>query len=48
MPLLSALKGRSRWISEFKASLVYRVSSTIAKTTQRNKVCLEKQTSKNN
>jgi hypothetical protein len=33
--------GRGRWISEFKASLVYRVSSRIARTTQRNPV-LEK------
>ena len=26
MPLIPALGGRGRWISEFKASLVYRVS----------------------
>jgi hypothetical protein len=32
------LGGRGRWISEFKASLVYRVSSRTAKTTQRNPV----------
>jgi hypothetical protein len=32
------LGGRGRWISEFKASLVYRVSSRIARTTQRNPV----------
>jgi hypothetical protein len=30
------LGGRGRWISEFEASLVYRVSSRIAKATQRN------------
>jgi hypothetical protein len=32
------LGGRSRWISEFKASLVYRVSSRTARATQRNPV----------
>ena len=30
--------GRGRWISEFEASLVYRVSSRTAKTIQRNPV----------
>ncbi|EDL05734.1 mCG146067, partial [Mus musculus] len=30
--------GRGRWISEFKASLVYKVSSRIARATQRNPV----------
>ena len=30
--------GRGRWISEFKASLVYRVSSRTARTAQRNLV----------
>jgi hypothetical protein len=30
------LGGRGRQISEFKASLVYRVSSRIARATQRN------------
>jgi hypothetical protein len=30
------LGGRSRWISEFEASLVYRVSSRTARATQRN------------
>jgi hypothetical protein len=46
MPLISAL-GRQRQadISEFEASLVYRVSSRTAKATQR-KPCLEKQTNK--
>jgi hypothetical protein len=32
------LGGRGRQISEFKSSLVYRVSSRIARTTQRNPV----------
>jgi hypothetical protein len=35
------LGGRGRWISEFEASLVYRVSSRTARATQR-KPCLEK------
>jgi hypothetical protein len=35
------LGGRGRWISEFEASLVYRVSSRTARATQRNPV-LEK------
>jgi hypothetical protein len=30
------LGGRGRWISEFEASLVYRVSSRIARDIQRN------------
>jgi hypothetical protein len=38
------LGGRGRGISEFKASLVYRVSSRIARATQRNHV--SKQTNK--
>jgi hypothetical protein len=29
--------GRGRWISELEASLVYRVSSRVARATQRNK-----------
>ena len=33
-------------LSEFKASLVYRVSSRTAGTTQRNKPCLEKKQNK--
>jgi len=39
-PLIPALwiKGRSRQISEFEASLVYRVNSRIARATQRNSV----------
>jgi hypothetical protein len=32
------LRGRGRQISEFKASLVYRVSSRTARATQRNPV----------
>jgi hypothetical protein len=32
------LRGRGRQISEFEASLVYRVSSRIARATQRNPV----------
>jgi hypothetical protein len=32
------LGGRGRWISEFEASLVYRVSSRIARAAQRNPV----------
>jgi hypothetical protein len=31
-------RGRGRWISEFEASLVYRVSSRTARATQRNPV----------
>jgi hypothetical protein len=41
------LGGRDRRISEFEASLVYRVSSRIARATQRNPVP-KKQTNKNN
>jgi hypothetical protein len=37
------LGGRGRWISEFEASLVYRVSSRTAKTTQRNRVSKKQQ-----
>jgi hypothetical protein len=32
------LGDRGRWISEFEASLVYRVSSRTARTTQRNPI----------
>jgi hypothetical protein len=32
------LGGRGRWLSEFEASLVYRVSSRTARATQRNPV----------
>jgi hypothetical protein len=40
------LGGRGRWISEFEASLVYRVSSRTARATQKNPV-LKKQTKTN-
>jgi hypothetical protein len=36
------LGGRGRWISEFEASLVYRVSSRTARTAQRNPVSKNK------
>ena len=38
MPLIPALRGRGRWISEFEASLVYKVSSRTARAIQRNPV----------
>jgi hypothetical protein len=38
------LGGRDRQISEFKASLVYRVSSRTARAIQRNPVSKNKQT----
>jgi hypothetical protein len=38
MPIILALRRQSRQISEFKASLVYRVSSRTARATQRNPV----------
>jgi hypothetical protein len=37
-PLIPALRCRSTQISEFEASLVYRVSSRIARAIQRNPV----------
>jgi hypothetical protein len=36
------LGGRGRWISEFKASLVYKVSSRTARAIQRNPVSKKK------
>jgi hypothetical protein len=36
------LGGRGRWISEFEASLVYRVSSRTARAVQRNPVSKNK------
>jgi hypothetical protein len=36
------LEGRGRWISEFEASLVYRMSSRTARTAQRNPVSKKK------
>jgi hypothetical protein len=50
MPLIPALGGRGRQISDFKSSLVYRVSSRTARATQRNPVSnkqTNKQTNKN-
>jgi hypothetical protein len=40
------LGGRGRWISEFEASLVYRVSSRTARATQRNPVSKTKKKKK--
>jgi hypothetical protein len=40
------LGGRSRWISEFKASLVYRVSSKTARAIQRDPVSKNKNKNK--
>jgi hypothetical protein len=40
------LGGRGRQISEFKASLVYRVSSRTARATQRNPVSKKQKTNK--
>jgi hypothetical protein len=42
------LGGRGRRISEFEASLIYRVSSRTARTTQRNPVSKKKPKNKNN
>jgi hypothetical protein len=42
------LVGRGRQISEFKASLVYRMSSRTARATQRNPVLKKKQNKKQN
>jgi hypothetical protein len=42
------LGGRGRQISEFEASLVYRVSSRTARTTQRNPVSKNKKQKKKN
>jgi hypothetical protein len=40
------LGGRGRWISEFKANLVYKVSSRTARATQRNPVSKNKNKNK--
>jgi len=40
------LGGRGRWISEFKASLVYKVSSRTARAIQRNPVSKNKKQKK--
>jgi hypothetical protein len=42
MPLIPALGSRGRWISEFEDSLVYKVSSRIARAIQRNPVSKNK------
>jgi hypothetical protein len=42
------LGGRGRQISEFEASLVYKVSSRIARATQRNPVSKNQKKKKNN
>ena len=38
MPFIPALRRQRQWISEFEASLVYRVSSRTARATRRNPV----------
>jgi hypothetical protein len=45
-PLIPALGSRGRQISEFEASLVYRVSSRTTRATQRNPVSKKKQNKK--
>jgi hypothetical protein len=42
------LGGRGRWISEFEASLVYRVRSRTARATQRNPVSKNKKEEERN
>jgi hypothetical protein len=42
------LGGRGRWISEFEASLVYKVSSRTARATQKNPVLKNKNKNKQN
>lgn len=42
MTLIPALGGRSRRISELEANLVYRVSSRVARATQRSPVLQNK------
>jgi hypothetical protein len=42
------VEGRGRWISEFEASLVYKVSSRTARATQRNPVSKNKTKQKQN
>jgi hypothetical protein len=41
------LGGSGRWIFEFEASLVYRVSSRTARATQRNSVSKQNKTKQN-
>jgi hypothetical protein len=40
------LGGRGRWISEFEASLIYKVSSRTARATQRNPISKKKKFSR--
>jgi hypothetical protein len=42
MPWTQHLGGRGRWVSEFEASLFYKVSSRTAKAIQRNPVSQNK------
>jgi hypothetical protein len=42
------LGGRGRWISEFEASLVYKVGSRTARATQRNPVLKQTKQTKQN
>jgi hypothetical protein len=42
MSALTIKTGRGRWISEFEASLVYKVSSRTARAIQRNPVSKNK------
>jgi hypothetical protein len=42
------LGGRGRWISEFEASLVYKVSARTARATQRNPVSKKTKNNNNN
>ena len=46
MTLMRGGGGRGRWISEFKASLVYRVNSRTARAIQRNPVSKKKKKKK--
>jgi hypothetical protein len=49
MPLILALRRQSQAdLCEFKASLVYRVSSKTVRATQRNPVSITKQNNNNN
>jgi hypothetical protein len=48
MPLIQHLGGRDRQISEFEASLVYKVSSRTARAIQRDPVSKQKAKTNNN
>jgi hypothetical protein len=41
--VIPALGGRDRWIPEFEASLVYRLSSGTARATKRNPISKQQQ-----